>query len=310
MKTAINPTHCLLRKNTFIFIAAIIAILLCRSAKAVKVEKDILFDTQNGIELKGDMYVPDGKGPFPGILFIHGGGFVGGSKDGPSISRLIMHFVENGYAVFNANYRLFKDNGIFPNNIKDSKCALAWMKKNATKYNFDPNRIGTMGESAGAYLAAMVALTPNDPDSRPDCPVAKDADLSVKAGILFYPPTDFTTFEGGFIKVMEVEIKRAAKLKSKKEAQEYKKKYSPITYADTSPPLFISFSDPDHTVPTQQGRIMTEALKKAGRTYDSQEVTGPGIDHGYILTQPDCPQSQEAKKRALALLDKYVKNAK
>ncbi len=310
MRERINPAFLTAQKVFFLLAATVIAIMICRPAVAVRVERDILFDKWNGIELKGDMYVPDGKGPFPGILFIHGGGFVGGSKDGGAISRLIMHFVENGYAVFNANYRLFKDNGIFPNNIKDSKCALAWMKKNASKYNFGPDRRGTMGESAGAYLAAMVALTPNDPDSRPDCPVANDADLSVKAGVLFYPPTDFTTFEGGFIKVMEVEIRRAAKLRTKKETEEFKRKYSPITYVDTAPPLFISYSDPDRTVPTQQGRIMTKALKSAGRIYDSQEVSGPGMDHGFILTQPDSPQSVEAKKRALALLDKYVKNEK
>ena len=283
-------------------------LLFATSARAdMKVVKDILFDTQNGIELKGDMYTPDGNGPFPSILFIHGGGFVGGSKDGADIARLITFFVDNGYAVFNANYRLFKDNGIFPNDIKDSKCALAWMKTSGLKYGVDPGRIATMGESAGAYLAAMVAMTPEATDSRPDCPIAKNVDLSVKAGILFYPPTDFNTFQGGFMKVMEIEIRTQRNLKTKKQAYDFKKEYSPVTYIDAAPPLFISYSDPDHTVPTQQGRELVDMLKKAGKVYDSLEVTGPGMDHGFILTKQDSPQSTESRKRALALLDKYVK---
>lgn len=290
-----------------------VAIILLASTSAwanVKFEKDILFDSQNGIGVKGDIYVPDGKGPFPGILFIHGGGFVGGAKDGEEIARLIKYFVANGYAVFNANYRLFKDNGIFPNNIKDSKCALAWMKVNAGRYGIDPSRIATMGESAGAYLAAMVAMTPDSTDSRPDCPVAKDVDLSVRAAVLFYPPTDFSTFNGGFMKVMEYEIRRAANLKTKQQVEDFKKKYSPVTHVDKAPPIFISYSDPDHTVPTEQGRELVDVLKKAGKTFDFLEVSGPGIDHGFILTKQDSPQSTEARKRSLALLNKYVKRNK
>jgi len=292
-----------------IFFAAIV-LFSCAALSEIKVEKDILFDTQNGIALKGDMYVPEGAGPFPGILFIHGGGFVGGNKDGADMARLIKFFVGNGYAVFNSNYRLLKDNGIFPNNIKDSKCALAWLKVNAPKYGVDINRIATMGESAGAYLAAMVAMTPDDAESRPDCPIANGVDLSVQATVLFYPPTDFSTFQGGYIKIMEYEIRRAANIKTKEQFEAYKKKYSPVTHVAQAPPLFISYSDPDNTVPTQQGREMVERLQKADAAFDSLEVTGPGMDHGFILKSQDTPQATEARKRALALLDKYVKNKK
>ena len=304
-----------IRKRVFVpiicaaLLATAVFFISASAHTEIKIEKDILFDTRNGIELKGDIYVPDGGGPFPGILFIHGGGFVNGTKDGAAHAELVTYFVERGYAVFNANYRLFKDNGIFPNSIKDAKCALAWMKTDGVKYGVDPGRLATMGESAGAYLAAMVAMTPDEPDMRPDCPLAKGVDLSVKAGVLFYPPTDFSTFQGGFINIMEIEIRRAVNLKTKKQTEEYKKKYSPVTYVNNAPPLFISYSDPDHTVPTQQGRELVEKLKKAGRIYDAQEVSGPGMNHGFILIHPDAPQSVEAKKRAIALLDKYVKNS-
>lgn len=294
-----------------LLLAAVACAMSFSSAAAAerRVEKNLVFDEPQGLKLMGDMYTPDGDGPFPGILFIHGGGFVGGSRSSGDIERLVMYFVDNGYAVFNADYRLFRNDGIFPNNIKDAKCALGWLKTNAAKYNVDVNRIGTMGESAGAYLAAMVAMTPDDPDSRPDCAAARGADPTVKASALFYPPTDFTTFEGGFIKVMEVEIRSARKLKSKKQVEEYKRKYSPITHVSGAPPTFISYSDPDDTVPAQQGRIMTEALRNSGTVYDSLEVSGPGMNHGFVLVKPEAPQSVEAKRRALLFFDAHVKNA-
>ena len=300
------------RKITPRIAAAAIAALLLFSRISIagepKVEKDILFDVQNGIELRGDMYVPDGKGPFPGILFIHGGGFVGGTKNWTSLVPLIRYFVDRGYAVFSSDYRLLKDNGIFPNNIKDSKCALAWLKTNAAKYNVDAGRIGVMGESAGAYLAGMLATTAVNPDMNSDCPIAKGVDMSVQAGVLFYPPTDFVSFEGGFSQVLRIELMRMASLKNKKQVLEFEKKYSPLTYVNSAVPLFISNSDPDRTVPPQQSHIMVEKLKKAGKTVEYLEVTGEGMDHGFVLSQPDCSQSVEAKEKAAAFLDKYVKN--
>ncbi|HOX29221.1 MAG TPA: alpha/beta hydrolase, partial [bacterium] len=145
-----------------LFAVAIAVVVTCLNGAAysagLKVEKNILLDTPGGVTIAGDVYIPQGKGPFPGVVFFHGGGFVGGSKDDAAIVSYVGKVAEKGYVVFNANYRLLLENGLFPNNVKDAKCALSWFRSNATRYGVDPKRIGAMGESAGAYLAAMLAV--------------------------------------------------------------------------------------------------------------------------------------------------------
>ncbi|HOX29431.1 MAG TPA: prolyl oligopeptidase family serine peptidase, partial [bacterium] len=140
-----------------------------------------------------------------------------------------------------------------------------------------------------------------------DCAVAKGGDTSVTAAMLYYPPTNFDSFKGGFAQVLEIELKRMAKLKKKSEVKEYKIKNSPITYVGQAPPLFIAYSDPDSIVPTQQQTEMIAALKSAGRIFESYEVTGEGMDHGFILSKPDSPQSIEANRRMFAFMEKYLK---
>lgn len=272
----------------------------------IHVDKNLLFTTAGGMELRGDMYLPRGQGPFPGILFIHGGGFVGGTKDWESLVPLITFFVEHGYAVFNIDYRLLNQGGMFPNNILDAKCGLAWMKAQATDFHIDTTRMGVMGESAGAYLAAMLAFTQNQPRFQPVCPGFENADTSVQAAVLFYPPTDFATFNGGFSQVLEIAIKQMTGLRSKKEIVQFKKDYSPVNYVNTAPPVFLSYTDPDHTVPTQQGRALARALGDSGAVFEVYEATGDGMDHGFILTGPDTPQAVEARTRALAFLNVHL----
>jgi acetyl esterase/lipase len=291
--------------------AAVILLSAAAPARAAhRVERDILIDKHGGVELYGDMWVPEGKGPFPGILFFHGGGFVGGKRSDSEIDRLIAYYADNGYAVFSADYRLLRDGGIFPNNVKDGKCALAWLKKNGARYGVDTGRIGVMGESAGAYMAAMVAAAPNDAYFMPECGSIKDADMSVKAGVMFYAPYNFASIKGGFAPILEIELRRAMNLKTKKETEEYKAKNSPITYASVTPPMILINSEKDGLVDPRQGDEMADALKKAGMTFEHIIEDGPGIDHGFALDPFDSPQSLDARERGLAWLDKYLKNAK
>jgi acetyl esterase/lipase len=287
------------------------AALFSASASAVTYnvveQKDIVFAEIDGLKLAGDIYAPEGEGPFPGILSIHGGGFVGGSKNWSSLPPFMRYYASLGYVVFNVDYRLLVEGGIFPNNIKDVKCALAWMRANAADYNIDPSRIAALGESAGAYLAAMVALTANMPEFQPYLPEYADADTSVVAAVLYYAPLNFVNFENPFSRLLEAEMQRLAKIKSKKELTAYKRKYSPISYVNNAPPLFISYSDPDRTVPPDQSREMVSALKAAGKIADVLEVAGEGMDHGFVIMSPDSEQAAEARARSAAFLEKYLK---
>jgi acetyl esterase/lipase len=111
-----------------------------------------------GQELLLDIYRPaDSRKPLPVIVFLHGGGwFTGSRKMAPDLKR---YFAQDGYAMVSIDYRL-TPSITFPSNLEDVKTAIRWIRANSKAYNLDSNRIGLWGTSAGGYLAAMSALTP------------------------------------------------------------------------------------------------------------------------------------------------------
>lgn len=131
---------------------------------------DISYDDRYGASTTMDFYLPDdGALVHPTVMFIHGGGWVGGDKDhayniGPRLAR-------SGYAVASINYRLVPK-GRFPNNATDCMCALAFLRARAEDYAIDPARIAVVGYSAGAQLAGLVGLASDHPELPADCDAA------------------------------------------------------------------------------------------------------------------------------------------
>lgn len=123
----------------------------------VTTKSDIVYGTVGGSTLKMDIYTPNGvDAPTPAIIFIHGGGFHGGSKnaatdDGPMLAR-------HGVAVIGVDYRL-SGTAIFPAPLHDVKGAVRYVKAHASEYNIDPNAIFSLGESAGGVLASLLGVT-------------------------------------------------------------------------------------------------------------------------------------------------------
>lgn len=111
---------------------------------------------------KLDIYLPDeGEGPFPTVIWAHGGAFIGGNKRDMQLIYVI-DGIRRGYAVVSAEYR-FSSEAKFPNAVFDFKLALRFLRANAAKYCLDGDRFFTGGDSAGAYLSAFCAVTQDDP---------------------------------------------------------------------------------------------------------------------------------------------------
>lgn len=131
---------------------------------------DVSYDDRYGDATAMDFYLPDDDAlSHPTVMFIHGGGWVGGDKDhafaiGPRLAR-------SGYVVASINYRLVPE-GVFPRNATDCICALAFLRANAAEYMIDPDRIAVVGYSAGAHLAGLVGLASDNPELPADCAVA------------------------------------------------------------------------------------------------------------------------------------------
>lgn len=135
-------------------------------------------------------FIPAGTNkPAPVMVDIHGGWFVGG---GPETN--IPDFLRRrGVAFFSINYRL-GDEGGFPQCIRDCRNAVRFIRKNATKFNIDPNRIAVTGGSAGGHLSLMVAMTPERFQDGGPTPGLEGVSAKVCGAFSYIPPTDFVVF--------------------------------------------------------------------------------------------------------------------
>ena len=109
------------------------------------------------LDMHLDVYqVPSDK-PTPVVLQLHGGGWIRGDR--PSSSGSFGPFFVAGMSVVAVQYRNAIDAPAAAA-VQDIRCAMAWIKANAAKYNFDPNKVVTWGGSAGGHLALMAAYAP------------------------------------------------------------------------------------------------------------------------------------------------------
>ena len=128
-----------------------------RAQEKAVVENDIEYANPDNQHLKINMARPaQGNGPFPCILYIHGGGFAGGSRK--DYDGMLRPSAERGYVAATVEYRLTPQYP-FPAAIHDVKAAVRWLRSHAAQYHIDPDRIGATGHSAGGHLAAFLGVT-------------------------------------------------------------------------------------------------------------------------------------------------------
>jgi acetyl esterase/lipase len=138
-------------------------IIVAAQEFGVETRKAVLYGTHDGAALVGDLYLPKGAENLPAIVAVHGGGWQVGSRDiyqfmGPYLAA-------HGYAVFSIDYRLTRDGqNHYPAAVHDVRAAVQWVRSNGAGLKIDPARIALMGDSAGAYLGALVALAGDSSD--------------------------------------------------------------------------------------------------------------------------------------------------
>ena len=166
-----------------------------RPFPAYRSELEIVYARMGDKELKLNAFLPDNtKAPAPAIVEIHGGWWCGGDP-APTIEGVggWQFFMRRGLAVFSIQYRLGEAGG-FPQNIRDCRNAVRFIRQNARRFNIDPNRIMMMGGSAGGHLSLMVAMVPEGfPDGGPT-PELEGISAKVCGSFSFIPPTDFVRF--------------------------------------------------------------------------------------------------------------------
>lgn len=121
---------------------------------SVQLNKDVSYGTAEGETLLCDIYVPkDGLTQHAGLVVIHGGGWVEGSKG--QLGTVYYDLARNGFVVMDINYRLNKP---YPVAVDDCQRAVRWLRANAAQYKVDPTRLGSTGQSAGGHLASILGV--------------------------------------------------------------------------------------------------------------------------------------------------------
>lgn len=269
----------------------------------IKSNRDIEYIPHGGKAQSLDLYLPaTSDKPLPVIIYIHGGGWQAGSKDG----CWPLPEVEHGYAVASLNYRLSQQ-AIFPAQIQDCQAAIRWLRGNAKKYNLDPDKFGVWGDSAGGHLVALLGTT-GSKGVFPAIGEYKDQSDRVQAVCDWYGPTDFLTF------VSQMPPNNAFHPDAKDspltklfggpigEHNDLALSASPIHYVDkTAPPFLIEHVTGDNIVPIAQSEELADALKKAGDDVTLNKIEGKG--HGTGMMHPGWLD------HISAFFDKHLKGA-
>src|ERR1700677_4103899 len=118
-------------------------------------QKGIEFARPDGHPLLLDLHIPDGTGPFPAAILVHGGGFDGGNR-ATNMAPTFQPLADAGFAWFSIDYRMAPEFR-FPQAREDMDAAIKWVKANAKTYKLDLSKIVISGESAGGYLVNYAA---------------------------------------------------------------------------------------------------------------------------------------------------------
>ncbi len=201
----------------------------------------------------------------PGLIMIHGGGWVGGTKE--QRVPACLRYVGKGFVVANVEYRMAKV-ATAPAAVNDVLKAAEWFRKNAKKYNVDANRIVVTGDSAGGHLALMVGLTPKSAKLGPPS--------KVRAVVNLYGITDVPDQLGG----PNMRAYAVTWVPDQPGRLELAHRVSPMTYVRKGVPAVLTIhGDADPTVPYEQGVNLTRALRNAGA--DAEMISVRGGAHGF-----------------------------
>lgn len=247
-----------------------------------KAHYDLAYVANGHERQKLDLFIPaSGNGPFPLIIWVHGGAWKGGSKERCPAVR----FVDEGYAVASINYRL-SQHAVFPAQIEDCKAAIRWLRANAREYQLDTKRFGAWGSSAGGHLVAMLGVTGDVKQF--DVGANLDQSSAVQAVVDYFGPTKLAAMQAqsGPESRMRHDVPESPEsqliggpiLENTAKADAA----SPITYVSKGDaPMLLVHGDQDPLVPYQQSVIMQEALQKAGVKSELHLVKGAGHGNGF-----------------------------
>ncbi len=232
---------------------------------------------------KLDLYLPSNAKGVPLVVWIHGGGWTGGSKERPPGLALL----GKGYALASLDYR-FSTEAIFPAQIQDCKAALRWLRAHASEYGYDPAHIGVWGGSAGGHLVALLAVTGQTQDFEVGANLAQSS--AVQCAVDWFGPTDFLAFNAP--DQVAAGQKRGSALTrllggDLSTRLDLARQASPVTWVTKqAAPLLIMHGTRDELVPVDQSQRFYDKLKAVGADATLDLLGGAGHGGGQFTAAP------------------------
>ena len=147
----------------------------------------VVYAEADGQKLTLDVSRPEGDGPFPALVVIHGGGWE--LHTNTVMEGMARYIANRGYVVFNINYRVYPTP--MKQMVEDCLGAVIWVKEHAAEYHADPTRVAVTGDSAGGHLTAMIVTSAQDPAYTPTYRGSGRYDTTVKCAIPTYGVYNF-----------------------------------------------------------------------------------------------------------------------
>ena len=225
----------------------------------------IVYGRADGQRLWLDTNVPDGDGPYPVVILVHGGGWSSGDKRN-DFKPIMGALTDAKFTLFSINYRLAPTYR-WPACFQDVQTAIRWVKAHAGDFKGDPNRIALIGYSAGGHLVCYAA-------------VKGGADTQVQAIVGMAPPTDLN---------MDVDLRGHQLSKALQKLLDHPKQrdeatrkmlyeMSPVNFVRPGlPPFLIIHGDKDKGCPYPETTQFVAKLKENGVPYEL--ITIHGADH-------------------------------
>lgn len=228
-----------------------------------EIQEKITYSTVGDRELLLDAFIPHADGRHPAVLVVHGGAWRSGNRK--QLRAYATTLAEHGFVCFAIDYRLAPEHK-FPAQIEDCRMAVRWIRKNASQYKVNPDRLGAIGYSAGGHLVSLLATTGEPPSD-----ANGNIDTRIQVAAAGGAPTDFRWFPDNG---RWAEFWMGGDLTSKRELFLAASTAAFVDAGDA--PLFFFNGSADMLVPEAWTKACYFALKSAGVKTEFYSITNAG----------------------------------
>ena len=293
-------------KNIKWHLTLLLFVALSTYGQKYEVITDIVYtDSPVSDKQKLDIYIQNSNSTMPCLIWIHGGAWLAGSKEG--LAKEIDTLLQHGYVVASIGYRLSSES-IFPAQIYDCKSAIRYLKKNGAKYNIDTAKIAVAGSSAGGHLASLIGTSSDILSLEEKTSAINKISCKVNAVIDFYGPTDFLIMdelpdecEDPMVHLYPKSPESLLLGCNIEDCPEKVNMANPITYVTKDDPPFLIFhGTSDCTVTSKSSILLEKKLKEEGVMVDLHLIQNAGHGGEEFITP-------EVKTLVLNFLEKTLK---